>query len=222
MILVASHINYQKAWEYLRASLLKANVPMSEVILVIAGADKELCMMKHPEEETIIAVPYNFYEMTAVYGLHRFIDHPRLKADNYLLLHDTCAVTSDFYPKYKAYLQRMKERQLDVFHALKDMRLNIVALSYDFIKTYGHHYNIDGDKPMAWDAEHGGKYSFRTYVSEDKVGSDENVLSYGHGIDLYGSKLIRHPVYMETVGVIKFVANNDAHINPPWQERHYP
>lgn len=222
MILVASHVNYHQAWGALRQSLLDAHVPMSEVILVIAGADKEVCIMEKEDKETVIAVPYNFYEMTAIYGLHRFIDHPRLKADNYLLLHDTCAVTADFYPKYKAYLQTMKTKRLDVYHALKDMRLNIVALSYDFIKTYGHHYALDGDKPMAWDAEHGGKYSFRSFVPADKVGSDENVLSYGRGQDIYGSKLIRHPVLMETVGVIKFVANNDAEVNPPWQERHHP
>lgn len=221
MILVASHVNYQKAWAILRKTLEDAKVPMQEVIVVTAGADKEFCVVRE-NLETIIGVPYNFYEMTAVYGLHRFIDHPVLKSSSYLMLHDTCIVEPDFYPKYKAYLESMEEKGLDVYHAIKDMRLNIVGLSYNLIKNHGHNYALNGDKPMAWDAEHGGKYSFRSYVPTEKVGSDENVLSYGPGQDIYGSNLIRHPVRMASVGVVKFVANNDAHVNPPWQERHYP
>lgn len=221
MILVASHVSYQKAWGALKHSLLEAQIDMSNVILVIAGAPNECCEMRKGME-TIITVPYNFYEMSAVYGLHRFIDHPRLRAANYLLLHDTCVVTKDFKEKHGVFLQDMTEKGLDVYHAVKDMRVNVLGLSYDFIKMHGQNYGINGDKPAAWHAEHGGALSFRSFVPPQRVSSCGDMLSFGPGQDIYGSKLIRHPINIKCIGVIKFVANDDKDVNPPWQDRSFP
>jgi len=221
MLLVASHVNYEQAWQVLRQSLLDAGCPLTQVVRVVAGADKEVCLVPDDAEVTI-GVPYNFFEMTAVYGLHRFVDHPRLRADRYLLLHDTSVVLPDFMPKCHAFFEAMAAGDFDVYHAIKDMRLNIAALSYAFVKTHGAYYGRNGDKIMAWAAEHGAEHSFRRMVPPERVGAGEDALTFGGGERVYGSNIVRHAVRLERLGVVKFVCNDDAEVNPPWQQRDHP
>jgi hypothetical protein len=221
MLLVASHVKYEYAWQVLRRSLLDAGWPLTRVVRVVAGADQEACVVL-PDAEVTIAVPFNFYEMTAVYGLHRFIDHARLRADRYLLIHDTCIVQTGFPVKCEAFFETMRTGGYDVYHGIDFMNLNIVALTYDFVKEHGARYGRDGDKHAAWNAELGGDNSFRSLVAPNKVGAGKDPFVFGGGHRVYGSDIVRHAVELPTLGVVKFVANNDADVNPPWQQRDHP
>jgi hypothetical protein len=224
MILVASHRNYKEAWESLKVSLVNAGVSLSNVIRVIAGSEEEIYYPSDsPDTPHLIYIPFNFYEMTAVYGLFRFIQFPNLQDPNgYILLHDTCFVGPQFLTASQRFLSVLKERDLDLYHAWDDMRLNILAISLGFIQDHGGFYGINGDKPMAWDAEHGGEYAFRRRVPAERVAAASDKILYGTGRDYYGSGIIRHAVYSPSLDVYKLVANNDADVNPSWEYRVMP
>jgi hypothetical protein len=222
MIIVASHINYKQAWETLRSSFLDAGVPLSEVIVVIAGAERLECQDNVPDHEIYITVPYNFYEYTAVYGVHMFMDRPRVKDTCYLLVHDTSVALSDFYNAYKLQKEMVERDNLQLLYLTPSKQLNQVILSYEFIKTYGSHYGFTAGKDLGWKYEHGHQGSFISFADPTRVRAIGVPVSYGPGIKYQNSDIVRHPVIIEPIKLVKYVANNDAHINPPWQERVRP
>lgn len=222
-ISVSSHVNFSTAREALFHTFAKYNVPRSNVILTICGRTNEPPELVDtgPDSEVIIYVPENCFEYSQAYAIHKFVDHPRVRADYYITFHDTCIITDTFEQRVKELAIEMKKRDVDVLYALKTKQFNLGGLSYHFMKEHGHNYNQTIDKPTGWVAEHGGKLSYLSFVPPEKVSAMDCGYHYQQGIPLY-SDLIRHPIYVESMGIVKFVCNNDAHVNPPWQERVRP
>lgn len=222
-ISISSHVNYRHAIDVLFQSFQRNNVSRKDVIVTICGRSNEPpeIVETGPDTETIIYVPTNCYEMSQAYGIHLFADHPRVRADYYITFHDTSIITQTFTNCMNNYAREMKKRDVDVLYALKTKQLNLVGLSYKFMKEHGHNYNRNIDKPAAWVAEHGRELSYLSFVPPDKVSAIDCEFHYQGGTPLY-SDIIRHPVYVASMGIIKFVGNATEGINPPWQERHRP
>lgn len=222
-ISVNSHVNYGYALDILLQSFDELGFPRSNVIVTICGRSNEPpeLVETSPDREVVIYVPKNCYDLSHAYGIHRFIDHPRVKADYYIGIHDTCVVTNSFEECMKQYVQKMREGDLDVLYALRTKQLGLAGLSYQFMRDHGHNYNQEIDKPGAWDAEHGGKLSYLSFVPPERVGALDFGFHYDPGRPLY-SDIVRHPIVIGSMGIIKFVCNDKIDINPPWQERQRP
>lgn len=222
-ISISSHVGYTYALNVLLNSFDRHDISRKDVIVTICGREGEPpeIIETDPDREVIIYVPRNCYEMSHVYGVSCFIDHPRVKADYYITIHDTSLATEKFQDCMKIYANEMKKRDLDVLYALQTRQLNLAGFSYAFMKEHGHNYNKDIDKPAAWDAEHGGTLSYQSFVPPERVGQFECGFKYESGMPLY-SDIVRHPIYIASMGIVKFVANNDNDINPPWQDRQRP
>lgn len=222
-ISISSHVNYGYALNVLLASLDTHGVPRKDVVITVCGRSNEPpeIVETGPDSEVIIYVPTNCYELSQAYGIHHFLDHPRVRADYYITIHDTSVATETFGERMKEYAKEMKERDVDVMYALKTKQLNLAGLSYKFMKEHGHNYNKDIDKPAAWVAEHGGELSYLSFVPPERVGAFDCSFYYQPGQPLY-SDLIRHPILIESMGIVKFVCNDTKDVNPPWQERHRP
>lgn len=221
MLVINSHKNYASARHHLLESLRAQNFPFSNVIVVIAGSDEEALHDYGPDREIEIFVQNNAYDLTHAYGVHRFLEHPRVQSDVYMVIHDVCIATDKFTECYENFVKRMREDALDVLYAFKSKQLGLIGLSQRFYKEHGGHYHVTIDKGIAWQAEHGGQYAYSSYVAEEKVSSMEGEVRYGIPSQVYGSDIYRHPVYVPSMGLYKFVAN-DGPINPPYQKRVYP
>lgn len=222
-ISISSHVNYKNALAILLKSFDDNGMSRKDVVITICGRSNEPpeIVETGADTETLIYVPKNCYEMSQAYGVHLFADHPRVRADYYITFHDTSIITDRFNECVKNYANEMKKRDVDVLYALRTKQLNLVGLSYNFMKVHGHNYNKDIDKPAAWVAEHGREMSYLSFVPPERVGAMDCGFHYQSGHPLY-SDIIRHPVYVESMGIVKFVANASEGINPPWQERQRP
>lgn len=222
-ISISSHVNFQHARNVLLGTFDKHGVSRKDVIVTICGRsnEPEEIVETGPDSEVLIYVPTNCYEFSQAYGISKFIDHPRVKADYYVTFHDTCIVLETFEECIKRFVAEMKSRDLDLMYGLRTKQFNLAGFTYRYLKNHGHNYNRDIDKPMAWAAEHGGELSYLSFLPPDRVGAMECDYYYQPGARLY-SDLIRHPIHVASMGIVKFVCNNDADVNPPWQERHRP
>ena len=222
-ISVSSHVNYGHALNIFLESFDKIGVSRKDIIVTICGRKDEPIELVEttPDREIIIYVPKNCYDLSHVFGLYNFIDHPRVKADYYINIHDTCIITEHYTECITKFVQEMYRQNLDVLYALKTRQLNLVGMTYQFVKDHGHNYDKEIDKPAAWDAEHGGKLSYSSFVPPERVGQIDCPFTYQGGIPVY-SDIIRHPIYIASMGIIKFVANDNADVNPPWPQRIRP
>ena len=222
-ISVSSHVNYGHALNIFLDSFDKSGVSKKDIVVTICGSKDEPVEIIEttPDREVIIYVPKNCYDLSHAFGLYNFIDHPRVKADYYINIHDTCIITEYYADRIAKFVQEMYRQNLDVMYALKTRQLNLVGMSYKFIKDHGHNYDKEIDKPAAWGAEHGGDLSYSSFVPPERVGQFDCPFTYQPGIPIY-SDIIRHPIYIESMGIVKFVANDRADVNPPWQQRIRP
>lgn len=222
-ISISSHVNFKHARDVLLRSFDKFGVPRKDVIITICGRSNEApeIVETDPDKEVIIYVPENCFEMSQAYGLYVFLDHPRVKADYYITFHDTCIITETFQECMKNYSREMRRRDVDLLYALQTKQFNLAGFSYEYIKRHGHNYNRTIDKPIAWQAEHGGLLSYSSFVPPERVSAFDCPYHYEPGVLLY-SDLVRHPIAVASMGIFKYVCNNDMDINPPWQERVRP
>lgn len=220
---ISSHVNFKHARDVLLDTFDKYGVPRKDVIVTICGRSNEPpeIVETDPDKEVVIYVPENCFEMSQAYGLSVFIDHPRVSADYYITLHDTCIITETFQQCMDNYATEMKRRDVDLLYALATKQFNLAGFSRQYIKDHGHNYNQTIDKPIAWQAEHGGLLSYSSFVPPERVSAFDCPYRYEPGVLLY-SDLVRHPIYVASMGIFKFVCNNDADVNPPWQERVRP
>jgi hypothetical protein len=221
MIVVASHVNFNKAWYYLRDSFVKHGVNLKDVVVVVGGSEKEEIIVNGDDTEVYITVPHNFYEYVAIYGIHKFIDHPRIKDNSYLLVHDTSIAMEGFADAVKSVCQRLTDEGLELLFLTKTRQLNQLVLSYDFVKKHGMHYGYTAGKDKAWALEHGAEGSFLWYADKSKVANTDNEIIYGPVIQYPDSDIYRHQVLIHPIRLMKLVGNNDD-INPHWQKRVYP
>jgi hypothetical protein len=145
-----------------------------------------------------------------------------VKDGAYLLVHDTSVALEGFAEASKDVCKRVCDEGLELLFLTESKQLNQVVLSYDFIKQHGHHYGITAGKDRAWHLEHGQEGSFIWYANKDKVANTTNKISYLPAIKYMDSDILRHPVRIEPIHLLKLVANNDEGVNPPWQKRTYP
>lgn len=222
-ISVNSHVNYARALSNLLASFDRIGFPRSNVVVTVCGRAGHLPELVDigPDREVFIYVPKNCYDLSHAYGVHCFADHPRVKADYYIGIHDTCIALGDFKERMEAYAMKMADRNLDVLYALGTRQLGLAGFSHAFMKEHGHNYDKEIDKPTAWGAEHGEYLSYQSFVPPEKVGHIDCPFHYMGGQPLY-SDIVRHPIHIQSMGIIKFVANNDSDVNPPWQQRQRP
>ena len=222
-ISVNSHVNYGLALQTLLHSLDCVGFPRKDVIVTICGRSGhpiELIEIS-PDREVIIYVPKNCYDLSHAFGIHSYIDHPRVKADCYIGIHDTCVAVNEFPLRMREYAQALMRYNFDVLYALETKQLGLAGFSYHFMKEHGHNYDREIDKPMAWAAEHGHELSYLSFVPPEKVGHFKCPFHYETGQPLY-SDLIRHPIHIGSMGIVKYVCNDDADKNPPWQQRVRP
>ena len=119
----------------------------------------------------------------------------------------------------------MKNSGTDVYYASADRKCNIAGLSRQFVQLCGADYGRDGDKGLAWQAEHNGNFSFIQFANEKglKVESFPSETFWVPGLFSYpNSHIKRCMVYFGSLDMFKFVATCDETINPPWQERKCP
>lgn len=225
MIVISSHVNYSTAIQELLKDILEHEINPEEVIIVIAGG-QEMSIHQGDAKFTTIVIPYNFYELTAVYGVFAYLQHPLLKhCDHFLFIQDTSKLRKGFYKLQERFLQTMKDDNLDVYYASADRKCNIAGLSRNFIQACGDKYGRDGDKSMAWQAEHNGEYSFVKLAIEKgmTVRDFPSEALWAPGLYSYpNSQIKRCMVYFGALDMSKYVATCDETINPPWQERKYP
>lgn len=222
MIIVASHVNFRQAWDTLRESFVQHGQNMREVIVVIAGSAKESIHADDPNNEVYIEVPYNFYEFTALYGASAFLDHPRMKDLHYLIVHDTSMVIDGFAEGYADCAKLMSQNGLDALFLTPTKQLMQVMVSYDFLKAHGHTFGINGDKPKAWQYEHGADGSIHALVAPEKQMAIGDPILYGPATKYPSSDIWRHPIFISPIKLYKYVANDDRNINPGWEHRDHP
>lgn len=223
MIIVASHINYNQAWGYLRESMVEHQQDMSDVVVVVAGASEEKIVTTDDNSEVYIYIPLNFYELTAIYGAYKYMDHPRLaNAKSFLLVHDTSVVLPGFPQKYSEVSAMMDRDNLELLYFTPTRQLNQLLISREFLKKYGHSWGRNGTKEDAWKGERDGIYSCYYLADHSRVRAIGDQIAFNPAVRYNGSDIYRHPVYITPLNLVKFVANNDAHVNPHWSERNRP
>lgn len=221
MIVVNSHKYYGIARMLLLDSLRAIGYPMHRVIIVIAASDRDDIDVIGDDREVYIHVQNNCYDLTHAYGIHKHINHPRVVSDYYVCIHDCCMATPAFSEKTDKFLEVMRAQHLDVLYALQDRKLGLVGLSYDFMKHHGSQYYMNINKGAAWEAEMGRGIAYSNFVAPHRVSQVNCMYHYPPAVKCYDSNIYRHPIPIESLGIIKFVAN-DGSINPVWQKRYYP
>lgn len=224
-VVVGSHVNYGLALGYMLQSIKDRGFPMGQVIVVIAGAEADALVDKGPDDIVILYARINAYDLTHVSAIHRHIDHPRIAADAYVVVHDCCLAQEAFPERVEASARELLERDLDVLYACADRKLGLATLSRSFYERFGPRYDRTLPKTEAWDAEEQRPRSlaYGLAAGPDKTAHADCRYFYGPGSRIYpGSDIVRHPIQIDSLGIVKFVANNDADKNPPWEDRIRP
>lgn len=225
MIVIASHVNYQKACSIILQDLNTVGVKLSDIVVVIAGSDKDI-IVQDPRGFVIIQVTTNFFELSALYGVAKNLGHECFHGkQHFLFMQDTVQIRKAFPIMYQRFLADMAERQADVYYASADRKCNIAGLSRAFLETHGLKYGINADKDKAWKAEHNGEYSFVSFAEESKmkvVDAPTDALWLPGLVNYPDSIIKRCMVYFASLDLFKLVATCDENINPPWQERCSP
>jgi hypothetical protein len=225
MIVIASHVKYQQACTILLQDLHVLGVQWNDVAIVVAGSDKDL-IVQDPRGFVVIQVTTNFFELSAVYGIAKYLDHDCFKeVDHFVFLQDTVQVRKHFLKMYGTFVEHMKSSGADVYYASADRKCNIAGLSRTFIAAHGLKYGITADKDKAWKAEHNGEYSFVKFAEESgmKVVDAPTDSLWLPGLVNYPDSVIKRcMVYFAALDLFKLVATCDEGINPPWQERCSP
>lgn len=221
MIVVNSHKFYGIARLHLLNSLKEIGYPLNRVIIVIAGSDRDDIDVFGDDQEVYIHVQNNCYDLTHAYGVYKHLNHPRVKSDYYVCIHDCCVARPDFAVKTDMFVQIMRAQNLDVLYAVADRKLGLVGLSYEFMRDHGHQYYRNINKGVAWEAEMGRGIAYSNFVAPHKVSQVACPYQYSPAVRCYDSDIYRHPIAIDSMGIIKFVAN-DGSINPVWQKRYYP
>jgi hypothetical protein len=223
MIVVSSHVNYIQAWRTLRESMVEHGQDMRDVVVVIAGAEKEAIDAENDDKEVYIYIPFNFYEVTAIYGVYRYIDHPRLNnANSFILVHDTSIALAGFPEKCQEMSRLLEKDNLELIYFTPTRQLNQLILSREFVRSHGHSWGRNGTKHDAWNSECDGIYSFYYLADHCRVLSIGDPIIYPPPVRYKDSNIYRHPIHITPINLIKLVANNDEHVNPHWSQRSRP
>lgn len=225
MIVIASHVNYKQACTILLQDLNTLGVKWEDVAIVIAGSSRD-AILQDPRGFLVIEVSTNFYELSALYGIAKYLDKDCFaNVNQFLFMQDTVQLRRGFLPMYTKFMQEMKDAHADVYYATADRKCNIAGISRAFLVTHGLKYGINADKDKAWKAEHNGEFSFAAFAEEAgmKVMDAIPDALWLPGLVTYPDSIIKRcMVYFASLDLFKLVATCDDDINPPWQERCSP
>lgn len=227
MIVIASHVNYQQACSILLQDLNNVGIKLNDIAIVIAGSDKDV-IIQDPRGFIVIQVTTNFYELSALYGIAKNLNHECFSdanAKHFLFMQDTVQIRKAFPSMYERFLKHMEDQVADVYYASADRKCNIAGLSRTFLETHGMKYGINADKDKAWKAEHNGEYSFVKLAEESGmkvIDAPTDSLWLPGLVNYPNSNIKRCMVYFGSLDLFKLVATCDEKINPPWQERCSP
>ena len=218
MIVIASHVKYKQACSVLMNDLNTLGVDWNNVAVVIAGSAEDM-IVRDARGFIIIQVTSNFFELSSIYGVAKYIDHEYFaNADKFLFIQDTVQVRRAFLKMKERFFAEMEQHEADVYYASADRKCNIAALSRKFILAHGLKYGITADKDLAWQAEHNGNYSFVKMADE----SDMKVVNapwdslWMPGLVNYPDSVIKRcMVFFASLDLFKLVATCDENINPP-------
>lgn len=225
MIVIASHVNYKKACTIILNDLHTIGVQWKDVAIVIAGSDQDV-IVQDPRGFIVIQVTTNFFELSAVYGIAKYLDHECLaNVDRFLFIQDTVQIRKAFLTMYQRFMKDMSDANCDVYYASSDRKCNIAALSRSFVAAHGIKYGITANKDKAWQAEHNGDYSFVRFATESNMSvmdAPTDALWLPGLVNYPDSGIKRCMVYFASLDLFKLVATCDESINPPWEERCSP
>jgi hypothetical protein len=224
-VVISTHVNYTKALTILLHDLHVVHTDWNEVVIVVAGSEKDL-IVQDPRGFTVIEVTNNFYELSAIYGVAKYIDHGIFKdVTRFLMIQDTIQIRRGFPTMKARFIKEMELMDADVYYASADRKCNIAALSRKFIEGHGLKYGITAKKDLAWAAEHNGDYSFSKFAEESNmkvVDAPWDSLWLPGLINYPDSEIKRCMVYFAALDMFKLVATCDETINPPADERCSP
>lgn len=225
MLVISSHKNYMLALEKLLDNLEYLNFDLTKVAVVTAGSDIQDYEHGSAKGVRFIKVPENFYELTAIYGIHICLNELFPNEDYFVFIQDTTILLQHFKSAYTEFINKMRRENADVYYASLDKRCNIVGLSRKYIEVCGNEYGITTNKQGAWDVEEN-----RSDLSFQKMAMKHNLKTICYlkptecaktTIKYPDSDIIRIRVFFESLGIIKLVAVN-SDINPHWEKRVYP
>ena len=225
MLVISSHKNYGKALEKILGNLKYLNFDLTQVVVVIAGFDIDKAEYTSENGVHFIKVATNFYELTAIYGIHLFLKELFSNEEYFVFIQDTTILLEHFNSAYTDFINKMRRENADVYYASLDKRCNIVGLSHNYIEKCGKEYGITTNKQGAWDVEENRsdlsfqkmamKYKMKTICYLKPTECAKSTIKYE------GSDIVRIRVFFESLGIIKLVAVN-SDINPHWEKRTYP
>lgn len=223
-IVINSNISYKLPLKLLLESILKSDIKnISDVIVVLSESDREstpelkeinsITDIDSSEKVVVIESVRRNYDYCGFDVLYKYYGNKLIDSNEYLYLHDTSTVDSDFYSK----ITKFADLSEDVIISPLKSNSNIIIFQKNIITKYKDNFSVDMNKYQAtWAEVSDGVFVDDRWVTNVlKFGIiksvDERVLT-GH-TDIYNTGCCRAILYYKDFGISKYIFwNNDGDI----------
>lgn len=151
-VVINSHTRYTQPRAQLLDSVRESSFPMTDVIVVIGGVEQSSPPSTTDTSWVKIECTEEAYDFHALTCLFRYKDHPLVRADGYLYLHDTCTVERE------TFVQCLRDLDFSSPYTIYGPPLpaaNICALARGVVERIGWTYNKHISKREAISIEKG-------------------------------------------------------------------
>ena len=199
--MINSHISYKTFLEKLFETLKT----FEEEIILVTGGSKNI----PPRTEEVfgksvicIDIEESNFDFNGFMALNRYKDHPLVKADGYMYIHDTCLADKTFQVKFNNFT--IEEGNTYVFGTSQDIDTGmnqsfICAFAWDIIGKYNNAFDKIVTKKEAIEIEAGKGETITKYGKVNYV----NKRSYLGLDDYYNEGKQRMKSYYDNWGLFK-------------------
>lgn len=213
-LVIASHIDYNKAMEVLFDSLNEHGFRhYDEIIVVYAGCAEDKAPIKDMvcgRTVVVIKERLNNWEYTSFNALNKYREHELIKSDRYLFIHDTCTVFNRFNNKYEECRGLEFDAKEWVYKTKDGVFSNICMVSWEWLGLIKDNFIVELPKHVGVRLEAGKQVKFNNHITKPivsfgKVYSSNRFRAYTTKRDLYGLGHERHGHMYVQFGLIKWI-----------------
>lgn len=166
------------------------------------GSKYETVKDSNFDKVTYLHTPFNSFDLTSFAAIANNLDHPKIKADGYLMLHDTMRI----HPEFKELFDQLTVAKNEIKMSPRP-NSNIMLVGSDAFRKMGHNFDTPLSKEEGLCIEVGGLGIRGVQPAEkfaNKITYQENRTMKGD-VDYYGTGRPRRVFYLPALGVSKYI-----------------
>lgn len=215
-VLISSHCKYTTPLHHLMTSLVSDGVPLTDIIVVMAGNNTDSIQMAE-QGYTVITSKRNLHELTSMAEIAQYWALAVGSQDAHIVaLHDTSLVLPGFWEAMQETAKKMKSNNTDVTWLCKCKMYNMVMGNYSFFTKLADQYADvhELSKYEAWQIEVKKHPQYQIEMSGTNIDTLPEPQVYCGLIDIYSTGTVRMKALLPSAHICKFFCLNNFEQDP--------